>query len=385
MTHEETPEYNRNNPFMATLVTRYPLTKPYSHKITQHMELDLRGSGFTYKTGDSIGIYAVNDPALVMRLLQRLQATGDEEVITKKGETLPFSEWLSSRANINRCSKKMVSLLHERQSKAAPKASLERLLAPEGQAELKEFLDAREVWDLLEEYPEVAIEPQELCDLVGPLLPRFYSIASSAVVHPEQVHLTVALTQYVTNGHVRCGVCSHYLCHLAPLNMPVVPVYLQPSKDFTLPADHTAPLIMVGPGTGVAPYRGFMQERISVGATGANWLFFGDWNRASDFFYEDYWNHLAAEGRLRLSLAFSRDQAEKVYVQHRLLENAAEVYRWLEEGAYFYVCGDAENMAKGVDQALHMIVAEQSGQGADAAKAYIKALRESGRYLRDVY
>ncbi len=380
-----TPEFTRANPFMAALLERYPLTKPESKKSTYHMVLDLRGSDLSYKVGDSVGIYPLNDPTTVQRILKRIGSDGEEPIITKKGETLPFSEYLSSRANISRCSKKLLTLLAERQDNADKKARLLGLLAPEQQAELKEYLECRELWDFLEEHSEALVTPQDIADLQGPMLPRFYSIASAMVAVGQEVHLTVAMTQYTSNNHLRRGICSHYLCDLAPLLKPVIPTYLQPSKEFTLPADSNAPLIMVGPGTGVAPYRGFMQQRMAQGALGKNWLFFGEWNRAHDFLYEDYWHHLVMSGHLRLDTAFSRDQAQKEYVQHRLLEHAKEVYTWLEEGAYFYVCGDAENMAKDVDQALHQIVAEQGARDAEGAKAYVKALREAGRYLRDVY
>ncbi|MDP1835254.1 MAG: hypothetical protein Q8K75_04915 [Chlamydiales bacterium] len=368
-------DYTRTNPFLATLTNRYLLTKPDSLKKTYHLELDLRGSDFFYKPGDSIGVYPVNDPRFVLHILDRLNVTGDEIVMNKKGEALPFSEFLSSRANISRCSKKLYVLLNERSS--SPRNIDE--------ADLKSYLEAHELWDLLDEFHDSAITPQEICDLLSPLLPRFYSIASSHRVVGEQVDLTVALTHYVSNGHERTGVASHYLCNLAPELMPVIPVYMQPSKDFTVPSDPSASMIMIGPGTGVAPFRGFMQDRVDAEASGKNWLFFGERHRASEFYYEDYWHHLTSEGHLRLDVAFSRDQQQKLYVQHRLLANAAELYAWLEEGAYFYVCGDAEHMAKDVEQALLAIIAEQSSKGQEHAKAYLKALREQGRYLRDVY
>lgn len=368
-------EYNRTNPFLATLTERFPLTKPGSSKNTYHMVLDLRGSDLTYKPGDSIGIYPLNDPNVVTHILGRLKASGDEIVTTRKGEALPFSELLSSRVNVSRCSRRLYSTLVERHPNPP-------FVAEE---HIKEFLEARELWDLLDEFELSQISPQELCDLLSPLLPRFYSIASSCKAVGQEVHLTVALTHYTSNGHTRRGVASHYLCHLAPALKPVIPVYLQPSKDFTVPSDPKAPMIMIGPGTGVAPYRGFLQDRIEHQATGKNWLFFGECNRATDFYYEEFWQELIAEGFLKLDVAFSRDQQEKMYVQHRLLENARELFEWLENGAYFYVCGDAEQMAKDVDQALHTVVAQESGQGLEHAKAYVKSLREQGRYLRDVY
>ncbi len=367
---------------MASVTERYPLTTPGSSKSTYHLVLDLRGSGMHYKVGDSIAIYPLNDPAIVLKILDRLGVSGDENIITKKGETVAFSEFLSSRANLNRCSKKLLTLLTERQIDSSKKSLLESVLAADASF-VKQHLESRELWDLLHEHPEAPITPQEIADLQGPLLPRFYSIASAMEAEGEIVHLTVAVTQYATNGHLRTGVCSHFLCDLVPLHLPAVPTYLQPSKDFTLPANTDAPIIMVGPGTGVAPFRGFMQERMAKQSKGKNWLFFGECNREHDFFYEDFWMSLVNNGHLRLDLAFSRDQTEKIYVQHRLAEQAADIYAWLEEGAYFYVCGDAEHMAKDVESTLQAII--EPYHGTDGAKAYIKALREQGRYLRDVY
>jgi sulfite reductase (NADPH) flavoprotein alpha-component len=266
-----------------------------------------------------------------------------------------------------------------------PDPLLEDLLA-EGQRErLLHYLHSHELWDLLLSHPRAAFTPQELADLLPPLLPRFYSIASSKQVVGEEVHLTVALTHFETREIRRHGVGSYFLCHSAPLGTRCVPTYLHPSNGFTLPSEEHIPIIMVGPGTGVAPFRGFMQERLVSGSKAKSWLFFGDWHKDFDFLYDDFWNHLSAIGQLKLECAFSRDQAEKVYVQHKMLENAGEIWSWLSEGAYIYVCGDAERMAKEVDQVLHHIVKEEGGYSEEAAKAFLKKLRTEKRYLRDVY
>jgi sulfite reductase (NADPH) flavoprotein alpha-component len=375
------PTYSRTHPFLATITERYPLTKAGSSKETYHLVLNLRGSGIHYKPGDSIGIYPLNDPVMVSRILTSLEATGQEMVVTKTGEECLFRQFLSSKANLHHCSRALLGTLIEGIADPEEKAKLKDRLELENKDACKTYLEQRHVWDLLDEL-QTKISPQALTALLMPLLPRFYSIASSMSAVGEEAHFTVALTEYESQGHQRLGVASHYLLHLAPLHEPVVPIYLQPSKDFTLPAQDDAAMIMVGPGTGVAPYRGFLQERMIRQALGQNWLFFGECHRATDFFYEDYWVELETRGRLRLDAAFSRDQSEKIYVQHRLLAHGEEIYRWLQEGAYFYVCGDAEHMAKGVDQTLHVIF--QQGGCRDAAEA-VKALRKEKRYLRDVY
>lgn len=365
--------YDRLNPFHSAIKERYLLTKPGSKKNTQHVVLDLAGSDISFKVGDSIGVYPQNDPQLVERMLRAMRATGDEIVHEKRSEKQwVLRDFLREKGNLAMISKKLFKEVSERQTNPKKKAHLEEV-------DLKSYLHEREIWDFLEENEEVVFEPQELCDLMMPLLPRLYSIANSPLVTPDEVHFTVALLEYETNGRKRQGVCTHYLCDLAPMHQKCIPIYLQPTKDFTLP-DPSANIIMVGPGTGIAPFRAFMQERIAQKASGKNWLFFGEWNRATDYFYEEEW------GDLRIDLAFSRDQAHKIYVQHRMLEHGAELYQWLQEGGYLFVCGDAERMAKDVDLALHQIVEEHGRLSPEEAKAYVKDLRvKEKRYLRDVY
>jgi len=240
------------------------------------------------------------------------------------------------------------------------------------------------VWDFLEEQGVGVFSVEEVVRLLAPLLPRFYSIASSMACVGNEAHLTVVEEPYVTNGRVRRGVCSYYLCHEAAVGSRVA-LYLHPSRGFTLPDPHH-PIIMVGPGTGVAPFRGFMQERATRGATGANWLFFGERSRSNDFFYREFWEGLVQEERLVLDLAFSRDQEEKRYVQHRMEERGQELWSWLEEkGAYLYVCGSATKMAKEVEVALLRILQEHGGLEEGQARKYVRMLREQRRYLRDVY
>ena len=246
-------------------------------------------------------------------------------------------------------------------------------------------MESRELWDFLIENQEGLPSPQEICNRLRGLIPRLYSIASSMKSVGEEIHLTIAKVIYQTNGFTRRGIATNYLCNLAALNDLSVPIYIQKTNDFRLPENPNTPLIMVGPGTGIAPFRAFMQERATTEASGKNWLFFGEWNKNFDFFYEDYWTKLQKQQFLKLSIAFSRDQERKVYVQHKMEENASEFWQWLEQGAHFYVCGDSTYMAKDVDQTLHKIVEQEGKMDSGAAKAYVKQMKADKRYLRDVY
>lgn len=378
--------YNKENPFLASITDRYPLSKPGSEKNTFHIVLNLKGSGFTYKVGDSIAVLPTNHPELVENTLAAMNAKGTETVIGKHSQqSFSLKEYLLKKANLNEVSRKFISEMAQRQTDPEKKQRLDSLLI-EGQREkLKEYQASHEIWDALLENSEASFTPQELCQLMLPLLPRFYSIASSMQAVGEEVHLTVAELQYETNGHRRYGVCTFYLSCLTPLNEASIPIYMHPSNGFTVPENNDAPMIMVGPGTGVAPFRGFMQERIAKNAKGLSWLFFGERHRELNFFYEDYWQHLVKENKLRLDTAFSRDQEHKIYVQHRLLEHGKEVFALLEKGAYFYVCGDAHRMAKDVDSALHQIIQIHGRYQESDVKDYVKRLKAEKRYLRDVY
>jgi sulfite reductase (NADPH) flavoprotein alpha-component len=349
--------------------------------------LDLRGSGLTYEVGDSIGIFPVHDHELVKKTLASAKATGHELVFLKQTDIFfTFEEFLIKKGNITDVSPKLIREVYARQRDEDKKHQLEELLKEENRGALKEYLGKHEVWDFLETHSEVNFAPQELADLLMPLLPRFYSISSAQSCVGDEVHLTVAPLEYEANGHKRRGVCTHYLCELAELHNPIVPVFIQPSHGFRLPNEHDASLLMIGPGTGIAPFRAFLQERVLINrVTGKHWLFFGEWNREFDFFYEEEWSFFQQQGHLQLDLAFSRDQQNKVYVQHKMLESGEEFFRWLEEGAYLYVCGDAQKMAKDVEAALQTIIQEFGRMEPPAARDYIKRLRQQKRYLRDVY
>lgn len=376
--------YTRTNPFLASIKERYSLCKPGAKKKVYHFALDLKGSGISYQVGDTLGIYPQNDHAVVAHTLKAMQAEGSESVLDRTGVPFLLKDYLATKANLIEISRKLFHTVSQRQTHPEKMQRLALLQLEENKQALKAYLEERYVWDFLLENAEVTFAPQELVSLLMPLLPRLYSISSSSQVVGEEVHLTVALVEFHSNGHLRHGVCTYFLCEDAPLHSPVIPIYVQPHHGFTLP-DPSLPIIMVGPGTGVAPFRAFMQERDMQCASGKNWLFFGEWHREGHFFYEEFWQKLFTKGKLRLDVAFSRDQEHKVYVQHRMHEKGKELFQWLEEGAYFYVCGDAKRMAKDVEVALLEIIQNQGGMSKDASEQYLKRLRQEKRYLRDVY
>ena len=387
--HFSTPPlnpYTKDNPLPAKLVDNRVLNKDGSGKDTRHLVIDIAGSSLTYKVGDSLGVYASNRPQLVDEVIALLGATGNEPVLPPRmTAAVSLQEALTSKLSLAGPTKKILETLAARTADPKEKAQLDTLLAPEATELRESFLAQREYLDLLEEFPGARLAPQEFVDHLRRLMPRLYSIASSPVLYPGQVHLTVAPVRYESNGRRRYGVCSTFLSDRVTRRKTPVPVFVAESH-FGLPADLTTDIIMVGPGTGVAPFRAFVQERVATGAAGRNWLFFGDQHAATDYLYGDEWKRLQAEGKLaRVDLAFSRDQAQKVYVQDRMRENAAELWAWLKGGAHFYVCGDAHRMAKDVDAVLHQVVAEQGGMEAAAAADYVKQLKKDQRYQRDVY
>jgi sulfite reductase (NADPH) flavoprotein alpha-component len=378
--------YDKNNPFPASLVDRRRLSSLASQKDTQHFSVSLQGSGLTYKCGDSLGVFPANNPTAVAALLRAAGFAGDEAVtIPKDPSAIPLREALSRRVALNGPTYKFVQLLHDRATDPAQKEALAARLAEVDPEKKKAWLEQREFIDLFEEFPSARPFAQEWVELQRKLMPRLYSISSAPSKYPDEIHLTVAVVRYETNGRVREGVCSSYLADRARLNEPDLPIFVAESH-FGLPADDNAPVIMVGPGTGVAPFRSFVMDRAARGAKGPNWLFFGDQRKAHDFLYADEWAAYLKAGTLtRLDTAFSRDQATKVYVQDRMRENAAELWRWIQRGAYFYVCGDAKRMAKDVDAALHAMVVEQGGLTPEAAIEWVKQFKKDGRYQRDVY
>lgn len=374
--------YSRKNPFPATLKINHKLTGHHSTKDTRHYEVCIAGSGLIYESGDSLGVFPVNDPALVQELLSVLSFTGSELVSDPNGQIIPVEEALLRHYIITEPSKQLLAAIGERDSSAVHLATLH---APESKEHLEQYLWGREVIDPLIDHPKARFTPEEFVKLLRKLQPRLYSIASSPKVHPEEIHLTVATVQYESYGRSRNGVCSTFLAHRVKEEIPVS-VFIHSAKHFRLPEDHSRHIIMVGPGTGIAPFRSFLHDRKAVGATGKHWLFFGDQRSETDFLYRDELETWYQEGTLhRFDTAFSRDQAEKIYVQHRMQEQAQELYEWLEEGSYFYVCGDAARMAKDVEKTLHHIIQTQGGLSSEEATTYLETMKKEKRYRKDVY
>lgn len=382
MSSDSSSPYSRKNPFPAPLRVNRLLTGDASEKETRHYEIDLSGSGVTYEVGDSLGIFASNDPALVEEILGVLKFTGDELVTDPDGESVPIRQALSRNYIITEPSKQLLQACAEKDSSAE---FLKDMLDPAYKSELDKYVWGRGVIDTLVEFDAARFEPEEFVKVLRKLQPRLYSIASSQKAVGEAVHLTVASVRYESFGRSRKGVCSTYLADLVPVG-ETIPVFVHTAKHFRVPEEPTTPMIMVGPGTGIAPFRAFLQERAATGATGKNWLIFGEQRERSDFFYRDEFERYLADGVLtRMDTAFSRDQDYKIYVQHRLAERGAEIFQWLEEGAFFYVCGDAHRMAKDVDTTLHDIVREHGGRTPEQAAEYIGQLKKDKRYRRDVY
>jgi sulfite reductase (NADPH) flavoprotein alpha-component len=367
--------YNRKNPFLARLARMEILTKEGSSKDTRHFEIDLSGSGMQYEPGDSLAVQAQNDPELVRSLIDLIGGDPEQTV----GEKTLF-ETLLNDLTITEPGAKLLEAIKAQ----APGSSFEA--AMNDPVEKSRYLYGRDVLDLLEEHPEIKFTPETLLPLLKPLQVRLYSISSSLRACPEQVHLTVATVKYESHGRERGGVASTWFAHRLEDHTPI-PVYIQPNKRFRLPTPESeAPVIFCGPGTGVAPFRAFVQERGATQAKGKAWLIFGEQHQKSEFFYEEEWNEALKTGALtKLTTAFSRDQAHKIYVQHKMIEEGAEFWKWLDEGGIFYVCGDKTRMAADVDAALHQIIEKFGGKTDEEAKAYVEAMKKEHRYHRDVY
>jgi len=371
--------YSKKNPFPATLVTNRKLTADDSAKETRHFEISLAGSGLTYEVGDALGVVPTNCPALVEDILRALNRDGEEAVPTPDGGEASLRNALLRHYEITKIPAQLLKVVAERSSDK----TLAELMIPEAKEALGHYLWGREIIDLLADFSSVTFTPEDFVSHLRKLQPRLYSISSSLHAFPEQVHLTVAAVRYESLGRKRKGVCSTFLADRA---MGPVPVFVHVSKGFRLPASGDTPIIMVGPGTGIAPFRAFLHDRHATGAKGKNWFFFGDQKASTDFLYREELEAMLADGHLtRLDTAFSRDQAEKIYVQQRMAENAAELWAWLEEGAHFYVCGDASRMAKDVDAALHKAIETAGGKSTEQAAEYVAKLKSDKRYQRDVY
>jgi len=373
--------HSRTNPFPARLLVNRVLTGAGSAKETRHFEISLQDAGLKYEAGDALGVFPTNCPALVSDLVAALGCDGEEAVKAPDGSETSLRNALLRHYQVTQPPSSLLAAVGER----AQSAELKTLLAPENKAALEKHLHGREIIDFLLAHPMARFTPEEFIALLRKLGPRLYSIASSPKAHPGEVHLCVGIVRYEAHGRLRKGVCSNFLADRVEQETPL-PVFVQASHGFKLPAGADTPVIMVGPGTGIAPFRAFLEDRQAAAAHGRNWLFFGDQKRATDFLYRDQLETMFKGGALtRLDLAFSRDQAEKIYVQHRMAEHAKELWTWLEEGAHFYVCGDAKRMAKDVDAALHEVIQLGGGKTPEQSKDYVQQLKSSKRYQRDVY
>jgi sulfite reductase (NADPH) flavoprotein alpha-component len=374
-------EFGKKHPFPAEVIDTAILNGEGSTKETLHLELSLAGSGMTYEPGDALAVVPVNAPDTVKAILDAAKLTGLEEIDTKTTGRKLLADALREDFDITALSRNVLTKLAESSGSEA----LKSLLAEDAKERLKEFNHGREIVDAIQQFAPAGLAAADLAGIFRKLPPRLYSIASSPLAHPDEVHLTVAAVRYLTHGRERKGVASTYMADLVKPG-DQVPVFVQPNKNFRLPADASCPIIMVGPGTGIAPFRAFVEHRAALGSTGKSWLFLGDQHYLHDFLYQLEWqDHLKTGALTRLDAAFSRDQPEKIYVQHRMLERARDLYAWLEEGAHFYVCGDATRMAADVHETLVTIVHEQAAVSREAAEVYVENLKKTKRYQRDVY
>lgn len=375
--------FDRDAPFAAELLANQRLVASgragqSSDRDIRHIEVSLQGSGLHYQPGDALGVWPSNPPALVDAVLDALGLDG-AATVNHGGDEQPLRHWLEHRRELTRLTRPFVGAHAELTGSDA----LQRMMQADGRTELAALLASQQLIDLLRAHPG-QWSADALVATLRPLVPRLYSIASSQNVVGDEAHLTVAHVEYPAGNATRWGAASHFLASRADDDR--VPVFIEANERFRLPADPTRDVIMIGPGTGVAPFRGFVQERAALGASGRNWLLFGNRNFRSDFLYQVEWQQALKDGHLhRLDLAFSRDQAEKRYVQHRLREHGRELYAWLDNGAHLYVCGDATRMARDVHAALVDVVAEHGGKTREDAEGYLQQMLQQGRYARDVY
>ena len=374
--------YTRLHPFPSRLVQCKALNGPGSSKDTRLVAFDLKGSGLTYQPGDALGVWPENCGDTVTWILEALDAGGDEKVPGPDGSLMTLREALTKHYAITKPSPALVELMAASTSDPKDNESLGKMVADDGPG----IPDGYEVLDLLKQHSTARPPLEDFAAALLPLQPRLYSISSSLKAHADEVHLTVGVVRFLNCRGRQCkGVASTYLAERIRPGQKVR-IFIQHSHGFRLPASPEVPVIMVGPGTGVAPFRAFIEERKASRAKGENWLFFGDQKSDSDFLYRDELDAYHREGSLhRLTTAFSRDQDRKVYVQHRMQENGADLWSWLQRGAHFYVCGDAKRMAADVDSALKQVVADHGRMSADQAKAYVAEMSKAGRYQRDVY
>jgi sulfite reductase (NADPH) flavoprotein alpha-component len=374
-------KYTRNNPYFSTVTYNELLTAPESEKETRHIELSIE-EGMTYTPGDAVGIAPENREQAVLDTLAALGFKGDERVLDHYKVEVSLEEGLRNRLSIGKLMRSTVSQFAKL---AKDRESLQAMTGSDNKARAEEYCWGREFVDLVTDFPGVVTDPQQLFHVLPRLTPRLYSIASSQAMHRDSVQTTVRVVRYESHGKNRQGVASGHLGERAPSGS-ALPIFLHANQFFRLPEDTSAPVIMIGPGTGVAPFRAFLEHRQAKGETGDNWLFFGEQREKLDYLYRDQFLAMKEDGVLtRVDTAFSRDQGKKIYVQDRLRENSAELFSWLERGAYFYVCGDATRMAKDVETALLDVIAQGANDTLDHAAEYLAGMKKQRRYQRDVY
>jgi sulfite reductase (NADPH) flavoprotein alpha-component len=378
---ETSETYSRTNPFKAEILENINLNGRGSNKETRHLELDLEGSNLVYEPGDSLGIYPENDNALVLQLIEEMNWDRDSQVIVnKQGDVQSLQEALTKTYEITSLTKPLLKKIAE----LTESAELLHMINAEGE-ELKTYIYGRDLIDLVKDYGPWKITAEEFVKVLRKIPVRLYSIASSPKASEEEVHLTIGALRYDAHGRARTGVCSGQCAERSQAG-DTLPVFVQRNQNFRLPESSDTPIIMIGAGTGVAPYRAFLQEREEIGAGGETWLFFGEQHFVTDFLYQVEWQKWLKDGVLtRMDVAFSRDTDEKVYVQHRMRERSKELYEWLQKGAHVYVCGDEKYMAKDVHIALVNILEQEGGLSESEAEAYLADLRNAKRYQRDVY
>lgn len=373
-------EYSRTNPFQAEVLENINLNGRGSNKETRHVELSLEGSNLQFEPGDSLGVYPKNDETLVDTLITELGWNADDLVsVNKQGAFQPLREALISNFEITVLTKPLL----QKAAELSTNPALKELLAAE--QKLKDYLYGRDLLDLVKDFAPWKVPAREFVAILRKIPARLYSIASSGQANPDEVHLTIGTVRYDSHGRERVGVCSGEFSLFAESG-DCLPVYVQSNQNFRLPESPDTPIIMIGPGTGIAPFRSFVEEREEVGAEGKSWLFFGEQHFVTDFLYQTEWKTWLKDGVLtQMDVAFSRDTDEKVYVQHRMLEKSEELFQWLEEGAVVYVCGDEKQMAADVHNTLETILQEEGGLNAKEAADYLADMQQQRRYQRDVY
>ncbi|MCG3084200.1 assimilatory sulfite reductase (NADPH) flavoprotein subunit [Anoxybacillus sp. LAT_35] len=377
---QPTALYSRKHPFQAEVLENINLNGRGSNKETRHIELSLEGSGLVFEPGDALGIFPKNDPELVDLIIQEMKWNPDTPV-SVEGKEEPLREVLLSRLEITVLTEQLLQSL----ASFSRSPDFHALLSAEQEAKRKEYIKGRDVLDVLREFGPWEMTPEQFVSSLRKLQPRFYSIASSLAAYPEEVHITVGAVRYEAHGRLRKGVCSTFCAERLHIG-DKLPVFIHHNPNFKLPKDANTPIIMIGPGTGVAPFRSFLQEREAIGAKGKSWLFFGDQHFVTDFLYQTEWQAWLKNGVLtKMDVAFSRDTDKKVYVQHRMIEQSKQLFRWLQDGAVVYVCGDKQRMARDVHETLIHIIAQEGNMTREQAEAYIADMQQQKRYQRDVY